>query len=73
MARACPTARIKETTRHISQREILILMQHYQFVTERLPPAAQIDADTLAGFDQVAHSWLKNAALIDRREQLHSR
>ncbi|MGB1440783.1 MAG: malate synthase G [Candidatus Puniceispirillaceae bacterium] len=57
---------------YISEGNLNIDAALHQFVTERLLPAAQIDAGQFwAGFDQVAHRLApKNAALIDRREQL---
>ena len=57
---------------YISEGNLNIDAALHQFVTERLLPAAQIDAGQFwAGFDQVAHKLApKNAALIDRREQL---
>ena len=57
---------------YISEGNLNIDAALHQFVTDRLLPAAQIDAGQFwAGFDQVAHRLApKNAALIDRREQL---
>ena len=57
---------------YISEGNLNIDAALHQFVNERLLPAAQIDAGQFwAGFDQVAHRLApKNAALIDRREQL---
>ena len=57
---------------YISEGNLNIDAALHQFVTERLLPAAQIDAGQFwAGFEQVAHRLApKNAALIDRREQL---
>ncbi|MGB2208990.1 MAG: malate synthase G [Candidatus Puniceispirillaceae bacterium] len=57
---------------YISEGNLNIDAALHQFVTERLLPAAQIDAGQFwAGFDQVAHRLApKNAALIDKREQL---
>jgi malate synthase len=57
---------------YISEGNLNVDAALHQFVTERLLPAAQIDAGQFwAGFDQVAHRLApKNAALIDRREQL---
>ena len=57
---------------YISEGNLNIDAALHQFVTERLLPAAQIDAGQFwAGFDQVAHKLApKNAALIDKREQL---
>ena len=57
---------------YISEGNLNIDAALHQFVTERLLPAAQIDAGQFwAGFDQVAHRLApKNAALIDRPEQL---
>ena len=57
---------------YISEGNLNIDAALHQFVTDRLLPAAQIDAGQFwAGFDQVAHRLApKNAALIDKREQL---
>lgn len=56
---------------YISEGNLNIDAALHQFVSERLLPAAQIDAGQFwAGFDQVAHRLApKNAALIDKREQ----
>ena len=57
---------------YISEGNLNIDAALHQFVTDSLLPAAQIDAGQFwAGFDQVAHRLApKNAALIDKREQL---
>jgi len=57
---------------YISEGHLKVDAALHQFVSDRLLPAAQIDAGHFwSGFDQLVHRLApKNAALIDRREQL---
>ncbi len=57
---------------YISEGNLKIDAALHQFVSDRLLPAAQIDSEHFwTGFDQIVHQLApKNAALLDRREQL---